>query len=396
MKIICKIALSFLVVISLFNTEIFACTTFCLKNKGEVLFGKNYDWMIGDGLIFVNKRGVEKSAMVSGNETAARWISKYGNVTFNQYGRDNPSGGMNEAGLVIELMWLEDTQYPKTDARPVVDVLEWIQYQLDISASVEDVVKNAEAVRIASPVKLHYLVNDKAGNSATIEFLDGKLVAHTGEKLAVSTLTNDTYEKSLNYSKATTPEKAKTESSFDRFTRAAGKTKEFAAKPKTEQEAVNYAFEILSNVAQKFSTQQNSATQWSIVYDQKRAKIHFRSMQSQGVKSVDTKIFDYSCGSAVKIFDVNSKEAGDVTAKFADYTRAANRDLIERAFSGTPFLKAVPSASRDELAQFPENFVCEGVQTNRKPQLATAQNNSSEHGFLYNAVHYIGKLIGVV
>jgi len=390
MKIIRKIVLSFLVVISIFNTGIFACTTFCLKNKGEVLFGKNYDWMIGDGMIFVNKRGVEKSAFVSGNETPARWISKYGNVTFNQYGKDNPSGGMNQAGLVIELMWLEDTEYPKADARPVLGVLEWIQYQLDLSASVEDVVKNAEAVRIASPVKLHYLVNDKAGNSATIEFLNGSLVAHTGENLAVSTLTNDTYEKSLNYSKSVTPEKAKTESSFDRFTRAADKTREFAQKPKTEQEAVSYAFEILSNVAQKKSTQ------WSIVYDQKLAKIHFRSMQSASIKSIDTRIFDYSCGSAVKIFDVNSEEAGDVTAKFADYTRRANRDLIEAAFNGTEFLKPVSASRRDELAQFPETFVCEGVQTNRKPQLATAQNNNPEHGFLYNALHYVGKLIGVV
>lgn len=390
MKIICKIALSFLVVISLFNAEIFACTTFCLKNNGEVLFGKNYDWMIGDGMIFVNKRGIEKSAMVSGNETAARWVSKYGNVTFNQYGKDNPSGGMNEAGLVVELMWLDDTEYPKTDARPVIDVLEWIQYQLDISANVEEVVKNAEAVRIASPVKLHYLVNDKAGNSATIEFLNGNTVAHTGEKLAVSTLANDTYEKSLNYSKTVAPEKAKTESSFDRFIRAADKTKKFADKPKTEAESVNYAFEILSNVAQK------KTTQWSIVYDQKRAKIHFRSMQSAAIKIIDTKSFDYSCGNAVKIFDVNSKESGDVTAKFSDYTRQANRDLIERSFRGTPFLKAVPASRLDEIAQFPESFVCEGVQANRKPQLATAQNNNSEHGFFYNALQYVGKLIGVV
>jgi len=390
MKIICKLALSFVVAVSVFSAQALACTTFCLKNGGEVLFGKNYDWMIGDGLVFVNKRGVEKRAFVSGSETAARWISKYGSVTFNQYGKDNPSGGMNEAGLVIELMWLEDTQYPKTDARPVVDVLEWIQYQLDISANVADVVKNAEAVRIASPVKLHYLVNDRQGNSATVEFLDGKLVAHLGEKLAAATLANDTYEKSLNYSRQTTPEKAKTESSFDRFTRAAEKTREFAKKPKTEKEAVSYAFEILANVAQKDSTQ------WSIVYDQPRAKIHFRSRQSAAIKTIDTRIFDYSCGSAVKIFDVNSKETGDVNAKFTDYTRAANRDLIERSFSGTPFLKFVSAAARDELAAFPETFTCDGVQAAAKPELATAQNNAAENGFIYNALQYLGKLIGAI
>ncbi len=391
MKIICKLALSFVVLISIFSAPSFACTTFCLKNGGEVLFGKNYDWMIGDGLVFVNKRNVEKRAMVSGSETAARWISKYGSVTFNQYGKDNPSGGMNEAGLVIELMWLEDTQYPKTDARPVVDVLEWIQYQLDISANVGEVVKNAEASRIASPVKLHYLVNDKAGNSATVEFLDGKLVAHTGERLSAAVaLANDTYEKSLNYSRQTSAEKAKTESSFDRFTRAAEKTREFAKKPKTEKESVAYAFEILANVAQKDSTQ------WSIVYDQPRAKIHFRTMKNAGVKTIDTRIFDYSCGSAVKIFDVNSKETGDVNAKFTDYTRAANRDLIERSFSGTPFLKIVSAAARDELAAFPESFTCDGVPSAAKPEIATAKNNAAENGFFYNTLQYLGKLIGLM
>lgn len=392
MKIICKFALSFVVLISVFAAqEAFACTTFCLKNGEAVLFGKNYDWMIGDGLVFVNKRNVEKRALVSGKDAAARWISKYGSVTFNQYGKDNPSGGMNEAGLVIELMWLEDTQYPKADARPVVDVLEWIQYQLDISANVGEVVKNTELVRISSPgVKLHYLVSDRQGNSATVEFLDGKLVAHTGERLAAATLANDTYEKSLNYSKQTTPEKAKTESSFDRFTRAAEKTREFAKKPKTEKESVAYAFEILSNVAQKDSTQ------WSIVYDQQRAKIHFRSRQSAAMKTIDTKLFDYSCGSAVKIFDVNSKEAGDVNAKFTDYTRAANRDLIERSFGGTPFLKLVSAAARDELAAFPESFTCDGVPSAAKPEIATAQNNAADGGIIYNALQYLGKLIGIV
>ena len=385
-----KIALSILILTVLLTAEAFACTTFCLKNGGEVLFGKNYDWMIGDGMVFVNKRGVEKSALVTGPGTPARWVSKWGSVTFNQYGKDNPSGGMNEAGLVIELMWLDDTQYPKPDARPVVDVLEWIQYQLDTSVTVMDVVKNSEAVRIASPVKLHYLVNDKAGNAATIEFLDGKLIARIGTGLEVTALANDTYEKSLTYSKSTTLDKAKSESSFDRFTRAASKTKEFAEKPKTEAEAVDYAFEILSNVAQKGSTQ------WSIVYDQRRLRVHFRTRQSPSVKTIDVKSFDYMCDGAVRILDVNAKESGDVTAKFADYTRAANRDLIERSFNGTPFLKdRVSAAERDALAAFPETFTCEG-EASRKPKLATAQHNAPEHGFLYNALLYVGKLIGVV
>lgn len=332
------------------SAKTFACTTFCLKNKGEVLFGKNYDWMIGDGLIFVNKRGVAKEGAEDRN--APKWVSKYGSVTFNQYGWENPSGGMNEAGLVIELMWLDDTQYPKGGNKPVVDVLEWIQYQLDTAATTAEVIKNSEDLIISSRVTLHYLVNDKNGNAATIEFLGGKLVPHTGDKLPVATLTNDTYEKSLEFSKKAGAAKASGPGSLERFARAAEKTKEFDKQPKNEKEAVDYAFGILSNVAQP------GYTQWSIVYDQMRGRIYFRSLQNPQIKSIDTRVFDYSCGSAVKILDINSKETGDVTALFKDYTGQANRDLIERSFNGTDFLKTVPAGVKDLLASYPESFRC--------------------------------------
>jgi choloylglycine hydrolase len=342
----------------------FACTTFCLKGNGEVLFGKNYDWMIGDGLVFVNKRGVMKTSAEESNP--AKWVSRYGSVTFNQYGRENPSGGMNEAGLVIELMWLDDTQYPRVDSRPAVDVLEWIQYQLDNSASVEEVIKNSEKIRINSEVKLHYLVNDRSGNTTTIEFLNGSLVAHRGATLPVSTLTNDTYAKSLSYAKTTSLDTARGNGSLERFARAANRTGEFDKKARSEADAVNYAFEILSNVAQP------GYTQWSIVYDQKRGKIHFRTLQSPQIRSIDTRSFDYSCGSQVKIVDMNLKASGDITARFADYTRAANRDLIEQSFNGTDFLKKVPASLRDGLASYPEQFGCSSGQTKAQNEKATS------------------------
>lgn len=370
MKKIGAFLFSFFILLSLFSNQILACTTFCLKNKGEVLFGKNYDWMIGDGLLFVNKRGVEKTAMAESAPNPAKWISQYGSVTFNQYGRENPSGGMNEKGLIIELMWLDDTQYPRGDERPTVGTLEWIQYQLDNSATVEEVITNAEKIRIASEVKIHYLVNDKNGNSATVEFIDGKLVAHASDKLPLTALANDTYEKSLNYSKNNSIEKAKSESSFDRFTRAADKSKAFTDKPKSEAESVKYAFDILENVAQK------GYTQWSIVYDQQRGKIHFRSMRNPSIKTVDTKIFDYACGSSVKTFDINSNESGDVSAKFSDYKRESNRDLLERSFNGTPFLKNVPSAAKDGLAAYPEKFPC----FVKKENNVSAENSSTGFG----------------
>jgi choloylglycine hydrolase len=67
-----------------------ACTTFCLQNGTDLVFGKNYDWNVEDGLVFVNKRNVQKTAM-DGGDPAASWVSKYGSVTFNQFGREQPT-----------------------------------------------------------------------------------------------------------------------------------------------------------------------------------------------------------------------------------------------------------------------------------------------------------------
>src|SRR5205085_11442336 len=186
-----------------------------------------------------------------------------------------------------------ETQDPKADKRPTLDVLEWIQYQLDTAATADEVVRNTADIRVNSDIKLHYLVNDVEGHSATIEYIDGKLVAHSGQDLPISTLTNNTYDKSLEFLKTTELEKAKTDSSLDRFARAAQKTKEFEKKPKTDHDAVNYAFEVLADVSQKNLT--TTKTYWSIVYDQKRGKIYFRTLQSPAIKHVDAKSFDYAC-----------------------------------------------------------------------------------------------------
>ena len=127
------------------------------------------------------------------------WTAKFGSVTFNQFGRDYPMGGMNQAGLVVELMWLEETEYPAGDARLPLGVLEWIQYQLDTASTIDDVLASDEKVRISGGAPLHYLVADGGGRAATVEFLHGKLVAHTDDSLPVSVLTNSTYKDSLGY-----------------------------------------------------------------------------------------------------------------------------------------------------------------------------------------------------
>lgn len=316
-----------------------ACTTFCLRDGGRIVFGKNYDWSVGDGLLVVNKRGVARRADAGGDPRPASWTSKYGSVTFNQYGRDFPSGGINEKGLTIELMWLAGSRYPAADARPGVDVLQWIQYHLDNHATVAEVLESDKALRVVGPVPLHYLVADRQGQVATVEFLEGKMVAHTGQKLPVAALANDTYADSLSEGPG----------SRSRFGRAAQRVRGFKARG---TDAVAYAFETLDQVAQ------GSFTQWSIVYEVDRGRVHFRTRDRRKVRSLDLKDVDFSCATPVRVLDLDADAEGDVARRLVPYTPEINRELVTAAFRKTSFLSQTPRAEIERVARYPESAVC--------------------------------------
>lgn len=326
-----------------------ACTTFCLRDEGRILFGKNYDWNVGDGLLVVNQRGLARTADMPGDKPAS-WVSRYGSVTFNQYGRDFPSGGMNEAGLVIELMWLEGVRYPAPDERPAVDVLQWIQYNLDSHATVAEVLAADQKIRIHGDVPLHYLVADRKGQVATVEFLDGRLVAHTGKDLPVAALTNSTYEESERFRQAKAKGSAQSgNNSLDRFAYAAERVDAFDGK---KGDAVAYAFETLDKAAQ------GNYTQWSIVYEIDRARIHFRTRSHRPVRTLSLANLDFRCGEPVRVLSLDAKVEGDVARRLVPYTRQANLDLVRASASKTPFLAATPPAELERWAAYPEAAVC--------------------------------------
>jgi penicillin V acylase-like amidase (Ntn superfamily) len=324
-----------------------ACTTFCLRDGGRIVFGKNYDWAIGDGLLVVNKRGVARKAHLEGNAEGhpkpASWTSRFGSVTFNQYGRDFPSGGINEKGLTIELMWLAGSRYPAADARPAVDVLQWIQYNLDNHATVAEVLKSDQSLRISGSAPLHYLVADRQGQVATVEFLDGRMVAHTGQKLPVAALANDPYADSLRSARS---------EDRSRFARAAQRVRGFEAKG---TDAVGYAFETLDQVAQP------GYTQWSIVYEVDRGRVHFRTRDRRKVRSLDLEDVDFSCSTPVLVLDLDANAAdteGDVARRLVPYTREINRELVTAAFRKTDFLAGTPAAEIEHVVRYPESASC--------------------------------------
>ncbi len=171
------------------------CTSFCLDKGNQLVVGSNLDWMVGDGLVIVNKRNVSKTALLRpewGAGQPASWISKFGSVTFNLAGLEIPFSGMNEAGLVVTTMMLGTTEYPEPDSRPSISSGQWKQYQLDNFSTVEEVLASDSQIRIVpqAPMKPHFLVSDRMGNCAVIEFIDGKMVYYFKKTMPVKTLAN--------------------------------------------------------------------------------------------------------------------------------------------------------------------------------------------------------------
>src|ERR1044072_6055046 len=97
------------------GVQAFPCSTFLLNQNGHYVFGRNYDWYTGHGMVMVNAHNISKTSFLAGNDKSISWVSVYGSITFNQFGKEFPHGGMNEKGLVVELMWLNETRYPGAD-----------------------------------------------------------------------------------------------------------------------------------------------------------------------------------------------------------------------------------------------------------------------------------------
>jgi len=322
-----------------------ACTTFMLERGGERVVGKSYDWHMGQGLVMINKRGVAKQSLPgNAGDRATRWLSRHASVTFNQYGRELPNGGMNDAGLVVEVMWLDDSVYEKPDQRPSLNELQWIQYHLDTHASVAEMVAAAAQQRV-SPLyaAVHYLACDKTGACAAFEYLAGKLVVTPGAK----TLTNHSYAESVAWA-AKQRDVPRGMGSLERFARA---SRQVAARPPAPAaaEPIAAAFAILDGV-------RSSTSQWNIVYDPVHMRVHFRTRSSPAIKTLDAGALDPSCARAVTLVDIDTDAGGDVAARLRAYDEATNRNLIER--SVRRIRKQLPPGSVEGLVAYPSALTC--------------------------------------
>ena len=79
-----KLQLAFFLL--LLSTTVFPCTSFFINTDDDKVVGKNFDWITGIGQLIKNNEGMDKTSLVQEHETPVHWTSKYGSITFNQFG----------------------------------------------------------------------------------------------------------------------------------------------------------------------------------------------------------------------------------------------------------------------------------------------------------------------
>ena len=347
-----KKIIGFAVMLSISFLSASACTTFLLNKNGQLVFGRNYDWVTAAGMVCTNLRGMQKTSLQLEAGPTITWVADYGSITFNQYGKEFPNGGMNEKGLVVEMMWLDASKFPDPDSRPAMNVLQWIQYQLDKSKTVDEVIASDKIVRISSKgTPIHYLVADAQGNAATIEFLNGKMVVHRGKELPLPVLTNNTYDESIQKTGGANATRSFADNSIDRFAKACNMVQQYSVQ-NVSTPMLDYAFSILDKVSQA------EWTRWSIVYDITNKKISFKSHGFADVKSISLSAFDFNCTASPKMLDINQSLQGDVAASFKNFSVAQGRTILETAFVESKKEVNIPDPAKEALLNYSSAVKC--------------------------------------
>lgn len=345
----------FLLILTYQAQNVNACTTFTINDqKGNIVFGRNFDFENGCGHVSVNKKNLKKTALISATEKPLVWVSQYGSVTFNQAGKELPYGGMNEEGLVVEEMLLPSpkSDYPSPDERFGLTSLQWIQYQLDTAETVEDVIQSDANVRVAYASQrkkstIHFLVSDRYGKTAVIEYIEGKMKTYQGNQLIYPVLANNTYDDSLananRYSVFGGKEEIPShgEEPLERFAIAAAMVHNYSL----NDNRIDYAFSVLDSVAQ--SEQTGWPTQWSIVYDINALQIYYKTANNSKIRKVALSEFDFNGNSPSLFVDIDNDVDG--RSDFEEYSTQANRDLIEKA-------SLIPREGQEKVATYPESI----------------------------------------
>ncbi len=327
-----------LAAVSLGSTQpVAACTrAVYIGPEQMVITGRTMDWKEDlQSNLYVFPRGIQRTG--HNKEKTLNWTAKYGSIVAAGYDIGT-CDGMNEKGLVASLLFLPETIYSLPgDTRPVMGISIWTQYVLDNFATVREAVDELkkETFRIDAPrlpngseSTLHLAITDETGNTAILEYLDGKLSIHEGKQYQVMT-NSPRYEYQLainDYWKEVGGLQMLpgTNRSSDRFVRASFY---IHAIPQTSDAkiAVPSVLSVMRNVSVPFGITTPdkpyiSSTRWRTVSDQKNKVYYFESILTPNLFWLDLKKIDFSPKAGIKKLSLANGEiyAGDAVKDLKD------------------------------------------------------------------------------
>jgi choloylglycine hydrolase len=339
MKIKTLLSLALLISISTFYvSQSAACTRVVYQGpNGTIITARSMDWKEDMATnLWIFPAGMERNGEVGPN--SLKWTSKYGSVIASAYDVAS-TDGMNEKGLVANLLWLAESEYGVWDQKkPGLSIAAWVQYVLDTYSTVDEAVNGLSKEEFtlitdytpgkATLATLHLAISDESGDNAIFEYIGGKLVIHHDRSYQVMT-NSPTYEKQLALNEywkeiGGTVMLPGTNRAADRFVRASFYIKAIEQTDDTRI-AIASVFSVIRNCSVPFGIstpgQPNiSSTRWRTVSDHKNKVYFFESALTPNTFWVSFKDIDFSKNGKVKKLSVANNEtySGNAADKFVE------------------------------------------------------------------------------
>lgn len=323
-RLIQTLCTAVIAVLVLIIPEANSCTRVVyLGPEDRIVTGRSMDWklpMVSNLWAFPRSMARDGAA----GPRSVQWTATHGSLIVSGYDIST-ADGINEAGLVANLLWEVEATYPEDDgATPRISVSVFPQYLLDRYASVAEAVADLREnpvlvvsgeVPVGPPGReatVHVSLSDAGGDSAVIEFIAGEMVIHHDR--AHQVMTNEpTYVRQLailEYWQGVNPREFMpgTVRATDRFVRAHFYVNAVvqSADPRIAAASV---FSVIRQVSVPWgisiADQPNlSTTRWRVVADHKQLRYYVESVLSPSVFWVDLKNLDLSAGAPVRKLDL--------------------------------------------------------------------------------------------
>jgi penicillin V acylase-like amidase (Ntn superfamily) len=302
------------------------------ENGVTMISGRTFDWEHNfKETIWLMPRGMERSGRAGNN--SATWTSKYGSIVVAALDIGTAEA-LNERGLAVHLLYQATGSYEQRDNRPGVSTLMWVQYYADSFESVDEVLAHLTDVQIVSvPIAsypeglpLHIAIEDATGNSAVLEFVNGKKVVHAGRQYQVMTNEPQYDEQLKNLARykdfgGRIDEIPGNVLPMDRFVRAAYFLK-YLPKPENADVAAAYLMSLVDTISVPFGAPYIGVsgtypTWWRTLSDLNNGIFYFNYALSPSVIWVNLKNVDFSKDTSARRLDaLNPQLAGDVSRNF--------------------------------------------------------------------------------